>query len=518
MPPLRLSTRLVLAFVAVAAIGLAIGLAGIVGMSRIDDMAHQLYARDVTGLGHIKDADIALIAAGRARWRYMAATADDARREARAEYHQRRQALDLHLADAAGLLRLDASRHKLAEVRTAVDEWHAVTDALFNLAETLPAGSADPALLAASRRSSLANARVDLLLDELSKLKEGAAAEVARAAGETHARIQMLMLGLIAIGTAASVVLGLGIARGVARTLGGEPATATAIALRIADGDLGQPVRVRAGDDASLVAALARMQARLRATVAAIHGSAREVATAAGEIAAGNADLSNRTERQSGALQQTSAAMEELARAVHTNTDHAHAGSRLADDARRVTADGGLVVDAVARTMDGIADSSRRIGEITTVIDGIAFQTNLLALNAAVEAARAGDQGRGFAVVAGEVRALSQRSAEAAREIAALIRTSVERVDEGNARAAEAGQAMREIVAAIDGVASTTGEIAHSSSSQDTGIGQMSGALQDLDRFTQQNAALVEQGAAAAASLSAQSRRLLAAVEGFRLG
>jgi methyl-accepting chemotaxis protein len=241
------------------------------------------------------------------------------------------------------------------------------------------------------------------------------------------------------------------------------------------------------------------------------------VATASAQIAQGNQDLSQRTEQQAAALQQTAASMEQLGSTVKLNADNARQANQLALSASGVAVQGGEVVNQVVATMKGIQDSSRRIADIIGVIDGIAFQTNILALNAAVEAARAGEQGRGFAVVATEVRSLAQRSATAAREIKTLISASVERVEQGTAQVDLAGAKMAEIVGSVQRVTDIMAEISAASAEQSSGVNQVGQAVTQMDQTTQQNAALVEEGTAAAESLKGQAQQLVQAVAVFRL-
>jgi methyl-accepting chemotaxis protein len=248
-----------------------------------------------------------------------------------------------------------------------------------------------------------------------------------------------------------------------------------------------------------------------------VRQNADSVATASSQISQGNTDLSSRTEEQASALQQTSASMKQLAATVRQNADNAEQGNGMARDASDVAARAGGVVGQVVETMKGINESSRRIADIIGVIDGIAFQTNILALNAAVEAARAGDQGRGFAVVASEVRSLAQRSADAAREIKGLITASVERVEHGSQLVDQAGTTMEEVVQAIRRVTDLMGGISAASREQSQGVAQIGEAVHQMDQATQQNAALVEESAAAAASLQTQAQQLVGAVAVFRL-
>jgi methyl-accepting chemotaxis protein len=290
------------------------------------------------------------------------------------------------------------------------------------------------------------------------------------------------------------------------------------VAERVRDGDLATAVQDDGRDEMSpLLAAMAEMQAALTRVVGHVRTGSDSVATASAQIAQGNQDLSQRTEQQASALQQTAASMEELGTTVRQNADNARQANQLAMSASEVAARGGSVVGQVVDTMRGINDSSRKIADIISVIDGIAFQTNILALNAAVEAARAGEQGRGFAVVAGEVRNLAQRSAEAAREIKALITASVERVEQGSALVDQAGTTMAEIVNSIRRVTDIMGEISSASVQQSAGVAQVGQAVSSMDQATQQNAALVEQSAAAAESLKQQAQQLVQAVAVFKL-
>lgn len=307
------------------------------------------------------------------------------------------------------------------------------------------------------------------------------------------------------------------IANGLHRQLGGEPAQTSAIATRIAGGDLASPVAVAPNDRHSVLFAMQQMQQRLTGAIGTIRGSADAIAGAARQIASGNADLSRRSEEQAASLEQTAASMEQLTSTVRQTAENARQASRLAEGASDIATRGGDIVQQVVVTMGDIKDASGKVVDIISVIEGIAFQTNILALNAAVEAARAGDQGRGFAVVAGEVRNLAQRSATAAKEIKALIGNSAQRVDDGAALVENAGQAMQEIVEAVKRVTDLMGEMRAATEEQTGGIEQVNQAVTQMDQMAQQNAALVEQAAAAAASLEEQAGALHRAVGTFRL-
>jgi len=296
-------------------------------------------------------------------------------------------------------------------------------------------------------------------------------------------------------------------------------AAAVKTAERIAGHDLSQPVRVVGRDETTaLMRGIQGMQDSLAEVVTGVRQSTDGIAHASREVAVGSQDLSNRTEQAASNLQETASAMEELTASVTHNAESARQANQLALDAAEVARRGGAVVDEVVQTMGRISSSSAKIGDIISVIDGIAFQTNILALNAAVEAARAGEQGRGFAVVASEVRSLAQRSAEAAKEIKSLITQSGENVSGGMALVTQAGETMHEVIDAIARVTSIVSEISLATGEQSTGIGQIGQAIAGLDEMTQQNAALVEESAAAAHSLQQQADELSRSVAVFRLG
>jgi len=287
----------------------------------------------------------------------------------------------------------------------------------------------------------------------------------------------------------------------------------------ITQGDLSSPIETTQHDELGrMMGALESMRKSLAEVVSQVRRGSESVATASAEIAQGNNDLSTRTEQQANALQETSSRMGELDSTVKQNADSARLANQLAMSASTVAVQGGEVVAQVVDTMRGINESSRKIADIISVIDGIAFQTNILALNAAVEAARAGEQGRGFAVVASEVRSLAGRSAEAAKEIKNLIGTSVERVEHGSALVDRAGETMTEVVNSIRRVTDIMGEISAASSSQAAGVAQVGESVGQMDQATQQNAALVEEMAAAASSLKGQAQDLVQVVSAFNLG
>jgi methyl-accepting chemotaxis protein len=355
------------------------------------------------------------------------------------------------------------------------------------------------------------------LLDQAADKIAATTARVAADAETSGRQATVISLVLMLSVAAGGAVGAIGFSRGILRQLGADPADLTAVVVRVTAGDLATPVPLKAGDEGSVMAMLGRMQTALVQVVSTVRQNSEHVAAASTQIAQGNQDLSSRTEQQASALQQTAATMEELGTTVRNNADSAKQANQLAQGATAVAAQGGEVVGKVVETMQGISDSSRQIGDIIGVIDGIAFQTNILALNAAVEAARAGEQGRGFAVVASEVRGLAQRSAEAAKEIKALIGRSVEQVEQGTVLVDRAGKTMGEIVSSIRQVSGIVAEITSASVEQSSGIQQVGNTVGQMDQVTQQNAALVEESAAAAESLKGQARQLVQAVAVFKL-
>ena len=338
------------------------------------------------------------------------------------------------------------------------------------------------------------------------------ASGIESAADASQAKKLLLLISALAV--LFGVTLGWVTTRSITRPLG----EAVAIARRVADGDLTSNIVVTSKDETGqMLQALKDMNASLVNIVGQVRSGTDTIATASSQIAAGNQDLSSRTEQQASSLEETAASMEELTSTVKQNADNARQANQLAVSASSVAVKGGRVVSQVVDTMSAINSSSKKIVDIIGVIDGIAFQTNILALNAAVEAARAGEQGRGFAVVAAEVRNLAQRSAAAAKEIKTLIGDSVDKVEEGSKQVAEAGKTMDEIVGSVKRVTDIMAEIEAASREQTQGIEQINQAITQMDQVTQQNAALVEEAAAAAASLQEQAGELSQVVKVFKL-
>ncbi|GKW24839.1 methyl-accepting chemotaxis protein [Pectobacterium carotovorum subsp. carotovorum] len=352
-------------------------------------------------------------------------------------------------------------------------------------------------------------------LDSMTELQKKRTLEMTTSAMQEARSDGNTLIFFAAIAVLVGILVSVLITRTIKNLLGGEVAYAAQIARAVAQGNLAVAVNLRPGDDRSVLAAMNGMRKSLSSIVEQVRESSESIATGASQIAAGSTDLSQRTEEQAANLQQTAASMEEMSQTVRQNSDTVRNAAQLAQAASNTAAKGGEAVSNIVITMREITNSSQKIGDIISVIDGIAFQTNILALNAAVEAARAGEQGRGFAVVAGEVRSLAQRSATAAKEIKELIGHSVEKVETGSALVSDAGTTIEELVRQARHVADLINEIGVTTQEQESGVSQIHDAVNQLDQVTQQNAALVEQSASAADSLSDQAAHLVELMKVF---
>ena len=441
------------------------------------------------------------------------ARTDEERDQSLADVVEKKRLIEERLEEFGRGMVTQEGRAAFAPLPPLMREFFAVADENVVLIRT--GRKAEAFAFLADRTVPIRNRLLAPLAAEKKRQGEVLTADLAEVADDARLSRNVVLGVVVAVGLGLAAFCGYVLA--VMRRLGGEPDDLKRVAGAVAAGDLTTDIALRAGDADSVMAALKTMRDGLATTVRAVRRNADALAGASAQIASGNADLSSRTEQQASALQQTAASMEELGATVRLNADNAKQADALADGSSRVAEEGGGLVREVVQTMRGIEDSSRRIGDIITTIDGIAFQTNILALNAAVEAARAGEQGRGFAVVASEVRTLAQRSAEAARQIRSLIEESVGRVGEGTRRVDQAGAKMDEIVESIRRVTSIVGEIAEASVEQSRGVSQVGEAVSQMDRATQQNAALVEESAAAAESLKQQAAELVGSVSAFRV-
>ncbi|WP_439687032.1 Methyl-accepting chemotaxis protein [Cupriavidus oxalaticus] len=516
---LRVTTRLVAGFLVVAVIGAVMGLLGVVNMGRMADWTDKIYHGDLQALKAVQDANINLVYASRSQIGLLSASTMGERATEKEQIAKSLGVMDERIRQVS-------KAFEQPEGKALVKQYHDLSPAFRARMEKYVELVSKQPLDTSQFESQVFTESADLLKDshaledvmaKMVKRRDDRARSNNEEARSVYDATRVWMLALVLGGVALSVLLGVFLARGLSRQLGGEPGYAAEIAKRIADGDFSATVVTRAGDKSSLVYAMQQMQRQLSHMVRDFKESAESIGTASREIAAGNNDLSQRTEQQAASLEETASSMEELTSTVRQNADNARQASGLAANASETAVRGGEVVGRVVQTMDEINDASKKIVDIIGVIEGIAFQTNILALNAAVEAARAGEQGRGFAVVAGEVRSLAQRSANAAKEIKGLIGDTVERVDNGSALVGQAGKTMDEIVQAVKRVTDIMGEISAASAEQSSGIEQVNQAVAQMDEVTQQNAALVEQAAAAAGALEEQAGRLQGAVAMFRL-
>ena len=514
---LKVGTKLIAGFLLVSIIGGIIGIQGILKSAQINDLAKVMYERETVGLRHVAEANIQLIAANRSIQNAILSHTTEERDSNLRALNERMTRIYKELATAENTFVTEQGQNLLQNTRQAVQAFEAGTKKVAQLlqAESVNERRASTDLLFAEVRP-LAN-KADDLMTELVERKRSNADRLSSETDAIYAGIRMLLISLTLGGMVTGVAIGVLLTRWLTQQLGGEPVDVANAASAIAAGDLSTPIDNSRARPGSVVDAMQNMQASLRNVVQSVRSSSDSIATGANQIAMGNADLSQRTEEQASNLEETAASMEELSSTVRNNSDTAKQAAQLAQSASGVATKGGEVVQQVVHMMEEINASSQKISEIIGVIDGIAFQTNILALNAAVEAARAGEQGRGFAVVASEVRSLAGRSADAAKEIKALIGDSVEKVAAGGQLVNAAGNTMQDIVEQVRRVTDLILEINAATLEQTSGIDQINNAVVQLDQVTQQNAALVEESASAAESLNQQAQQLVRAVAIFKL-
>jgi methyl-accepting chemotaxis protein len=511
----KVSTRLAILIGVLASILIAVGASGLFGMGHSNDSLKQVYENRVAALEKIGNINY-LVQRNRVLVMDMLLQPQAENVKKRSKELQANVETVTNTWDSYLKNELSQEEQALADTFAKARKTY-IQDSLLPAAAAMLANDATSALeVYVSKVSPLAppvQGSVQKLVQyQLDQAKTEYETNLAR-----YQTIRSFSIVAVALGLLLAIGLGVSVVRGLGRQLGGEPVEASELARAVVAGDLTSTVSLRSGDTSSMMAQLGAMQNSLASVVGKVRQGAQAVATSSAEIAQGNHDLSARTESQASALQQTAASMEQLSATVKQNADSAKQANQLAQKASSVAIQGGEVVSQVVETMKGINDSSKKIADIISVIDGIAFQTNILALNAAVEAARAGEQGRGFAVVATEVRSLAGRSADAAKEIKSLINASVERVEQGTLLVDQAGNTMTEVVGAIRRVTDIMGEINAASNEQATGVSQVGEAVQQIDQVTQQNAALVEEMAAAASSLQTQADDLVATVAVFKL-
>ena len=510
---LTLKTRLgaVIGFLALLAI--AVGLAGLFGMSRANEGLRTVYEDRTVALEQISHIDRMML-------QNRLAVAEALHKTNQAGIKSQLEIVDNNIVGINKVWAEYMSTYLTPEEKVLADKFfidrsNMVKDALQPIRTALGDGKFDDTAKLEAHFKEL-YIPVTAGIEALHALQVQEAKKEFELSIERYGSMRIAVTTAIVLGVLLAVLSGVLLIRSIYRQLGGEPDYAAQIVRSIADGDLTTTVDTRANDQHSLLFAMHQMQQNLSKTVSTIRQSTDTIATASGQIATGNLDLSARTEQQASALEETASSMEELTGTVKHNADNARQANQLAATASQIAVKGGAVVAQVVQTMGSINESARKIADIIGVIDGIAFQTNILALNAAVEAARAGEQGRGFAVVASEVRNLAQRSASAAKEIKSLIGDSVEKVDAGARLVDQAGATMDEVVASVKRVSDIISEITAASQEQTAGIDQINQAIMQMDDVTQQNAALVEQAAAAAASLQDQAGNLVEVVSVFK--
>jgi methyl-accepting chemotaxis protein-1 (serine sensor receptor) len=506
---LTIKARLGLAMAFMAVLMIIIGALGLIGMSRSNEADRQTYSVQLPGAIAVGNMEI-FLARERLALDRAALSPDDPNTASTLARAQGFRAASDDWWNTYLALPRDAIEDRLAQDTS--QKRREMQNAIDNFIAAIKSGDHDAIVNAVNRLTAL-YAAMNGSDDALKKYQGELGESGYRHAQRTFATLKIASIVMVLSGVLMSACSWLSLRRAI----GGPIADALGHFKRIADGDLREKVVVKSRDEMGLLlAGLSRMRESLIETVVAVHGGTESIGAATKQIATGNADLSSRTEEQAASLEETAASMEELTGTVRQNADNARQASGLAASASEIANRGNEVVGRVVGTMGEINDSSAKIADIIGIIEGIAFQTNILALNAAVEAARAGEQGRGFAVVASEVRSLAQRSSSAAKEIKGLILTSVERVKSGSLLAQEAGQTMNEIIVAVRRVTDIMGEISAASEEQSAGIDQVARAVTQMDEVTQQNATLVEQAAAAAASLESQAQTLRAAIATFK--
>jgi methyl-accepting chemotaxis protein len=514
---MSLKSRLMAAFGCMALVGAVSGAAAVIGLRKVDVQASVLYEKHLLGLSAIKEAEIHLIQVARFRAQFARAGDAASRDKYRKLFEEHLQAAQTALAEAAPRLVTERDQMALQNVQAKLVAYAPHGRAFLDAVASTEPPVVSPEIKHLNETAIDSFQSVTQGIDVLAKHKEEVGAVAARDVNDTYLKVRWIVVVVSFVTATLALMLGRLLASRVAAELGGEPEAAARIARDVTSGDLTRTIQVEGSANNSVMAAMREMQARLSDVVGGIRTAADSIATASSQIAAGNADLSHRTEQQAASLQQTASTMDELAGTVRNNANTAMQAADMAAKASEVAVQGGEAVSRVVATMTDISESSRKISDIIGVIDGIAFQTNILALNAAVEAARAGEQGRGFAVVASEVRSLAQRSSEAAREIKSLILASAERVEAGSVQVQSAGRTMNDIVDHVHRVSELLDQISVATREQTAGISQVGESVSRLDQVTQQNAALVEESAAAAESLQLQATELVRSVSQFRL-
>jgi len=496
----RIGTRLIMSFIAVAAISLVVGVAGLNNSSQINDLATQLYENELLGLSYIKDANLNLIFIGRARSNYLLAASDEDRSRAQAEVKQGLANVRENLAKARPLFNSEASANNFRQIDDLLTSYTTQLDQAMTLARDRALREADPVLdnqLASVRRYG---DQVGALMAELSKRKEQNASDANDLTDQLYEHSRVMLIGIISVGVAFGILLGILMSRSITRPL----RAAVEIADRLAAGDLTQRIEAEGRDEtAALLRAMDGMNQRLSQIISDVRSASDGLASASEEISATAQSISQASTEQAASVEETSASVEQMSASIAQNTENAKVTDGMAAKANREASEGGQAVKDTLIAMKTIATK-------ISIIDDIAYQTNLLALNAAIEAARAGEHGKGFAVVASEVRKLAERSQVAAQEISNVAQGSV-------ALAERAGALLDEMVPSISKTSDLVQEITAASEEQTSGVEQINGAMLQLSQVTQQNASASEELAATAEEMSSQAEQLQQLMEFFTL-
>ncbi|MBK7543422.1 MAG: MCP four helix bundle domain-containing protein [Candidatus Competibacteraceae bacterium] len=510
---LKMSYRLNIGFSILLVLMLGMAMLGYINMGKIKNHLQEITGRNYTAIQQAQGLLKAQFILVR-ELRTIAIVKDEGMIKASLKAMENSGKIHQDSWEALNKLKLsEADKDQLAKIKEAKEK---VTPLNQQTIELALAGNRDKAGELVTGPAFPLNRKVLELADEFVKKQEVFMQQSADMSEKAYHTATQWMFGLVAAATLLGIVITLIITRSVTRPIGGEPAVIASLTQQVAQGDLMARFE-NTGQETGIYAALRDMTTQLKTMVSQVNHATSQVNAAASEIASGSSDLAQRTEEQASALEETASSMEELTSTVKQSAEHAGQANQLASAARVQAEQGGQVVEQAVAAMGAIHHSSKQIADIIGVIDEIAFQTNLLALNAAVEAARAGEQGRGFAVVAGEVRKLAQRSADAAKEIKALITDSVTKVEDGGQLVERSGKTLQEIVTAIKKVSDIVAEMAAASREQASGIEQVNKAILQMDQTTQQNAALVEQTAAASHAMGEQAQQLQQLMAFFKL-
>ncbi|MER1968103.1 methyl-accepting chemotaxis protein [Castellaniella sp. GW247-6E4] len=515
---LRVSTQLIGGFLILSGIAALIGAVGLYSTRQVNSLAETMYHRDTMGLRDTAQANHELLLTARAVRVAALAPTDEVRSRQLEAVREHLDGMDEGLEHAARAFSGGTGDPLVAQALEAARAYRINISRVIDILATEPLQQARKSVGMLYGEVVPVADRLDAAMARLIDHRLQQAEALSHETAAIHARAQWLMIGLTLGGVMVGLGIGLLLTRSLTRALGGEPRDVARIANAVASGDLGTEIvaTARMHRD-SVMQAMVHMQTSLRRIVGTVRAGSDHIASGSEQIRMGNTDLAQRTERQAADITETAAAMDELSSTVASTAQAMRQAAQLSADASQAAVQGGRGIEDIVQTMEGIREASREIVGIVQVIDGIAFQTNILALNAAVEAARAGDQGRGFAVVASEVRALAQKSAAAAREIAKLIEGSAERTHAGVLVVEQAGAGIRDLVHKIQQVAGLIDSVDAASAEQTSGLSQINAAVAQLNSITQQNAALVQESAAAAASLNEQAVELLETVREFRI-